>query len=107
MENVFSIFKSNVSNSMSSIFTKEDVIKILNEMESKMEDTPSSDVSEDFLIELLNSLKTIKSDIEIVGKDEVLSNISDIIIEVEDEIEKVFFKKISDGYQILLERERI
>ena len=107
MENVFSVFKSNVSNSMSSIFTKEDVIKMLNEMESKMEDTPSSDVSEDFLIELLNSLKTIKSDIEIVGKDEVLSNISDIIIEVEDEIEKVFFKKISDGYQILLERQRI
>jgi hypothetical protein len=92
---------------MSSIFTKEDVIKMLNEMESKMEDTPSSDVSEDFLIDLLNSLKTIKSDIEIVGKDEVLSNISDIIIEVEDEIEKVFFKKISDGYQILLERQRI
>jgi len=107
MENVFSVFKSNVSNSMSSIFTKEDVIRMLNEMESKMEDTPSSDVSEDFLIELLNSLKTIKSDIEIVGKDEVLSNISDIIIEVEDEIEKVFFKKISDGYQILLERQRI
>ena len=107
MENVFSVFKSNVSNSMSSIFTKEDVIKMLNEMESKMEDTPSSDVSEDFLIVLLNSLKTIKSDIEIVGKDEVLSNISDIIIEVEDEIEKVFFKKISDGYQILLERQRI
>ncbi len=107
MENVFSVFKSNVSNSMSSIFTKEDVIKMLNEMESKMEDTPSSDVSEDFLIDLLNSLKTIKSDIEIVGKDEVLSNISDIIIEVEDEIEKVFFKKISDGYQILLERQRI
>ena len=116
MENVIGNFKSKVNECMSSIFTKEDVVKMLNEMESQMMDTPSS-VNVEGLDKLLekfkNKLERIKSDVEDIqvddddnefrvdgreivvddidvrGKDEVLGEIDDLICEIENEIEKV------------------
>ena len=114
MKNVISNFKSNVNNSMSSIFTKEDVMKMLTEMESQMEEgSPSSNVSEEFLEKVVEQLKSIKSDvedmevdsddvdfsiegreivvneIEIRSKDSIVDDIDNLIIEIEEEVEKV------------------
>ena len=122
MKNVISNFKSNVNNSMSSIFTKEDVIKMLTEMESQTEDSsPSSNVEglEEIFQKFKVQVESIKSDVEdlevssdeiefsidgreivvddveIRGKDQIVDDIETLITDIEDEIEKVFFKKIS------------
>ena len=115
MKNVIVNYKSYVNECMSSIFTKEDVIKMLNEMESKITDTPSSNVEglEKLFEKFKDKLETIKSnvedisvesddvsfsiehreivvdDVEVNGKDEVIGDIEDLICMIEDEMEKV------------------
>lgn len=73
MVNVISRMKDNVNESLSSIFTKEDVIKILETIgkESK-EESGSSVMTQEKIEEILDNLRS------------VLSNVEDIEVDTDD-----------------------
>lgn len=73
MTNVISRMKDNVNESLSSIFTKEDVIKILETIgkESK-EESGSSVMTQEKIEEILDNLRS------------VLSNVEDIEVDTDD-----------------------
>lgn len=73
MTNVISRMKDNVNESLSSIFTKEDVIKILETIgkESK-EESGSSVMTQEKIEEILDDLRS------------VLSNVEDIEVDTDD-----------------------
>ena len=73
MSNVISRMKDNVNESLSSIFTKEDVIKILETIgkESK-EESGSSVMTQEKIEEILDDLRS------------VLSNVEDIEVDTDD-----------------------
>ena len=97
MTNVISRMKDNVNESLSSIFTKEDVIKILETIgkESK-EESGSSVMTQEKIEEILDDLRSVLSNVEdievdtddvefsIVGREIVVDNVE---IRGKDELE--------------------
>ena len=73
MTNVISKMKDNVNESLSSIFTKEDVIKILETIgEESKEESGSSVMTQEKIEEILDDLRS------------VLSNVEDIEVDTDD-----------------------
>ena len=73
MTNVISRMKDNVNESLSSIFTKEDVIKILERIdEQSKEESGSSVMTQEKIEEILDDLRS------------VLSNVEDIEVDTDD-----------------------
>lgn len=113
MKNVISKMKDNVNQSLSSIFTKEDVFKILVTIEEQSEESDGSSVmSHSKIKEVLEDLRSILSDVEDIevetddiefsiegreivvdnvevrGKDEVESQVQSLIEKLEEVLDE-------------------
>lgn len=69
MNKVISEMKNNVNGSLSSIFTKEDVIKILETIDEQSKEQGNSSFDNETLEEILDELRSILSNVEDIEVD--------------------------------------